>query len=190
MGSIVMNCNPFTYGHRYLIEQALKKVDYLIIFVVEEDKSVFSFTERFVMVCEGVADLENVKVVPSGPFILSRTTFPEYFIKIRDEELEQNVENDITLFAEKIAPRLNIRYRFVGEEPEDDVTNEYNNAMKRILPQNGVELIEIPRKMQNRKVISASKVREILEHDTIRGLCELIPETTLQILFDEYRKEI
>ena len=62
--------------------------------------------------------------------------------------------------------------------------------MKRILPQNGVELIEIPRKMQNRKVISASKVREILEHDTIRGLCELIPETTLQILFDEYRKEI
>ena len=116
--------------------------------------------------------------------------FSRIFIKIRDEELEQNVENDITLFAEKIAPRLNIRYRFVGEEPEDDVTNEYNNAMKRILPQNGVELIEIPRKMQNRKVISASKVREILEHDTIRGLCELIPETTLQILFDEYRKEI
>lgn len=190
IGSIVMNCNPFTYGHRYLIEQALKKVDYLIIFVVEEDKSVFSFIERFVMVCEGVADLENVKVVPSGPFILSRTTFPEYFIKVRDEELEQNVENDITLFAEKIAPRLNIRYRFVGEEPEDEVTNEYNNAMKRILPQNGIELIEIPRKIRNGKVISASKVREILEHDTIMELNELIPETTLQILFDEYRKEI
>ncbi len=190
IGSIVMNCNPFTYGHRYLIEQALKKVDYLIIFVVEEDKSVFSFIERFVMVCEGVADLENVKVVPSGPFILSRTTFPEYFIKVRDEELEQNVENDITLFAEKIAPLLNIRYRFVGEEPEDEVTNEYNNAMKRILPENGVELIEIPRKMQNGKVISASKVRERLEHDTIMGLNELIPESTRQILFDEYRKEI
>ncbi len=182
-GCIVMNCNPFTYGHRYLIEQALDIVDCLLIFVVEEDKSVFSFEERFAMVSDGVRDLVNVVVIPSGPFILAQTTFPEYFLKIMDGEIVQNVENDITLFAERIAPYLNIQYRFVGEEPDDMVTNEYNAAMKRILPPKGIKVVEIPRKKQNGRHISASLVRKYLEKKDTDRLHELIPETTLKILF-------
>ncbi len=178
-----MNCNPFTYGHRYLIEQALGKVDFLIIFVVEEDRSVFSFEERFAMVSAGVADLWNIKVVPSGPFILSQTTFPEYFIKAADEDLVRNVENDITIFAEKIAPYLHINYRFVGEEPEDGVTREYNEAMKRILPRHGIELVEIPRKKLGNRFVSASAVRECLERNDRKALEKLVPKTTMDILF-------
>lgn len=183
VGSIVMNCNPFTYGHRYLIEQALKVVDFLIIFVVEENKSVFSFAERFAMVCEGTVDLENVKVVPSGPFILSQTTFPEYFIKEPDEDIVENVENDITIFAEKIAPYLNIHYRFVGEEPDDVVTKEYNLAMKRILPEKGINVIEIPRKEQDNRCISASWVRKCLEENDLEEVKRLVPKSTRKILF-------
>lgn len=183
-GAIVMNCNPFTYGHRYLIEEALKQTDFLIIFVVEEDRSLFSFDERFTMVCKAVRDLSNVKVVPSGPFILSQTTFPEYFVKVRDDELIENVENDIRIFGEKIAPYLDIKYRFVGEEPEDMVTNEYNLAMKRILPKNGIELIEIPRKELNGKLISASLVRKCLEEQDLEMLEELVPESVREILFE------
>lgn len=183
IGSIVMNCNPFTYGHRYLIEQALQMVDYLIIFVVEEDRSVFTFDERFAMVREGTSDMEKVMAVPSGPFILSQTTFPEYFIKARDEDLVENVENDIMLFAKEIAPRLNIKYRFVGEEPEDTVTNEYNMAMKRILPGNGIQLIELPRKMENGNYISASSVRKCLERNKFSDLHALVPESTLRIIY-------
>lgn len=182
IGSIVMNCNPFTNGHRYLIEQALQKSDFLIIFVVEEDRSEFTFAERYSMVCDGVADLEHVMAVPSGPFILAQTTFPEYFIKTADEELVQNAENDITLFAEKIAPCLHITHRFVGEEPEDNVTKEYNIAMKKILPKNGIELIEIPRKEWNGKYISASSVRVCLEKNDMDGFKELVPESTVRIL--------
>lgn len=182
IGAIVMNCNPFTYGHRYLIEQALKIVDFLIIFVVEEDRSAFSFAERFVMVCDGVADLENVMVVPSGPFILSQTTFPEYFIKAKDVDLMRNMENDITIFAEKIAPYLNISYRFVGEEPEDEVTNQYNLVMKYILPKKGIRLIEISRKKQDGKCISASKARENFANNNISELRKLLPESTIKIL--------
>lgn len=189
VGSIVMNCNPFTNGHRYLIEQVLQKVDFLIIFVVEEDKSVFSFAERFAMVHEGVADLDNVMVVPSGPFILARTTFPEYFIKAEDEDLVENVENDISLFAEQIAPHLNIKYRFVGEEPEDRVTNEYNLAMKRILPRNGIELIEIPRKEQNGKYVSASLVRKYLESNELERVKELVPESVVRLLFNLFGED-
>lgn len=185
IGSIVMNCNPFTYGHRYLIEQALETVDFLIIFVVEEDKSFFPFDERFAMVCGGVEDLDNVLVVPSGPFILSQTSFPEYFIKTADEDLVENVENDVKVFAEKIAPHLNIKYRFVGEEPEDKVTNEYNLAMKRILPQNGMELVEIPRKKVDGGYISASKVRECLDNENMAELKKLVPQSTIQVLFGD-----
>lgn len=185
IGSIVMNCNPFTYGHRYLIEEALKKVEFLIIFVVEEDRSLFSFDERFAMVCDGTEDLKNIMVVPSGPFILSQTTFPEYFIKQADEDIVQNVENDITLFAQRIAPTLHISYRFVGEEPEDMVTNEYNSAMKRILPQNGIELVEIPRKKSDKCYISASRVRKCLEDGNMEKLHELVPKTTWEVLFAE-----
>ncbi|MDE7431627.1 MAG: adenylyltransferase/cytidyltransferase family protein [Lachnospiraceae bacterium] len=183
VGSIVMNCNPFTYGHRYLIEWALKTVDFLIIFVVEEDKSIFSFAERFIMVCEGVADLENVSVVPSGPFILSRMSFPEYFIKETSEDIVEHTEQDITTFAEKIASQLGIQYRFVGEEPEDKVTNQYNLAMKKILSKYGMELIEIPRKRIDGQYISASLVRRYMEENNVEMLKELLPETTREIIF-------
>lgn len=182
VGAIVMNCNPFTYGHRYLIEQALHMVDFLIIFVVQENRSLFNFEERFSMVSDGCADLKNVMVVPSGSFILSQVTFPEYFIKEADADMEENMENDILFFAEEIAPYLNIKYRFVGEEPEDKVTAQYNITMKKTLLRKGIKVIEIPRKKQNGKYISASLVRRCLQNNEMDKLQELVPESTRAIL--------
>jgi cytidyltransferase-like protein len=187
IGSIVMNCNPFTLGHRYLIEQALTMVDNLIIFVVEEDKSLFSFRERYEMVREGTKDLANIKIAPSGDFILSQNTFPEYFLKIEDKDIVNNVENDITLFAEGVAPQLNITYRFVGEEKADRVTDTYNEAMKRILPAHGIEIIEIPRKtMADGEAISATRVRERLETYPFGDLSDLLPESTQRLLVQSW----
>lgn len=182
IGSIVMNCNPFTYGHRFLIETALKTVDFLILFVLEEDLSLFSFTQRFGMVWDGCSDLRNVMVVPSGPFILSQMSFPEYFAKETSEDLEEHTSQDIITFAEKIAPQLGITHRFVGEEPEDGVTNQYNLTMKKILPQYGIQLIEIPRKSVRGKYISASLARKFMEENNKDKLVELLPETTRKIL--------
>lgn len=182
LGAIVMNCNPFTNGHRYLIERACQIVDFLIIFVVEEDQSLFSFEERFEMVKEGTNDLDKVMVVPSGQFILSETTFPEYFLKIEDEDIIRNTDYDITLFADYIASELHITYRFVGEEPNDNVTNEYNNAMKRILPGKGIHLVEIPRKKEDGMYISASEVRKNVESNERETVYRLVPETTRKVL--------
>lgn len=129
-----MNSNPFTEGHRYLVEYALAYVSRLYIFVVEEDKSFFSFKDRFEMVKRGVEDLENVFVIRSGNMIISANTFPVYFrkeaIKKYEERALANV--DLRVFAQYIAPVVNIRYRFVGEEPFDLVTKEYNRKMKGI----------------------------------------------------------
>ncbi|MBR1496436.1 MAG: adenylyltransferase/cytidyltransferase family protein [Oscillospiraceae bacterium] len=185
IGAIVMNCNPFTLGHRYLIEEAAARVDFLIIFVVEAEESMFQFDERFAMVRAGTSDLPNVKVVPSGDLILSKLTFPEYFAKATDEALLQNTENDIILFAERIAPRLNITCRFVGEEPEDQVTNAYNTTMKKILPRYGIKLVELPRKEIEGRPISASRARECLERNDWDQLRQFLPESSLRIIYQE-----
>ncbi len=182
VGCIVMNCNPFTNGHRYLIESSLKYVDFLIIFVVEEEKSYFRFEDRIAMVKLGVEDLKNVMVVPSGDFILSSSTFPEYFIKIMDEDITNNVDFDIELFAQCIAPELNIKYRFVGTEHHDIVTAQYNDAMRRILHEYGINLIEIERKTSNDEIISASRVRKFFEYNMYYKMSDMVPQTTLDYL--------
>ncbi len=183
IGSVVMNCNPFTFGHRYLVEQALKTVDFLILFVVEENRSYFSFAERYAMVRKGVEDLENVMVVPSGPFFASQMTIPEYFNnKQMTADAPEHDEQDAAIFAEEIALPLGIHYRFFGEEPLDAVTNQYNLSMKKILPQYGIEAVVIPRKTVKGEVVSASTVRKCLGKEEVEALDRLLPETTRKML--------
>lgn len=182
VGAIVMNCNPFTKGHRYLIEQAVQYVDKLFVFVVEEDSSYFRFINRMKLVEAGVSDLPNVQVVPSGKYILSNKTFAQYFNK----EQVQNVESmdyDIDIFGEVVAAGLGIKYRFVGEEPLDQVTREYNETMKRILPHFGVKVIEIPR-MRDAEygIVSASLVRKALYEGSWEIIEKICPESTVAYL--------
>lgn len=181
-GAIVMNCNPFTKGHLYLIERAAEQVDLLIIFVVQEDKSLFSFEERFEMVKEGVCDLSNVKVVPSGNFILSHMTFPEYFGKVKTDDLKTDIEYDLRLWGECIVPSLGINYRFVGEEKEDIVTDTYNTAMKKILSEYNVKVVEFSRMQDKGRNISASYVRELLEKHKFEDAFSMIPESSRKII--------
>ena len=108
-------------------------------------------------------------------------------MKIVDEELVNSTEYDIRIFAEQIAPKLNIPYRFVGEEPEDQVTSAYNEAMKRILPSNGVKVVEIPRKRIGEQCVSESRARKCLEENDLERLRDLIPDSTREILF--FREE-
>lgn len=184
IGCIVMNCNPFTLGHRYLVEYALKQVDYVYVFVVEEDKSYFSFRDRFTMVKNGLSDLKNVSVVRSGNFVISSKTFPVYFQKEKiQKEANICVYEDLRIFAQYVSPILNIRHRFVGEEPEDYVTNKYNEAMKKILPQFDICVTEIPRKYIDGQVISASKVRKAYQEKDYKNMKRMVPYTTLEYLW-------
>lgn len=184
IGSIVMNCNPFTLGHRHLIEYASIHCDELYIFVVEEDQSIFPFNIRYSLIEAGISDLKNVRVFRSGPYMISRQTFPTYFLKANTDMTKVYVELDISLFAQKIAKALGITVRFVGEEPNCVVTQQYNEAMKRILPEHGVNLVEIKRKQVNSDhVISASSVRrKLAERGVGEWLLEYVPETTYAYL--------
>ena len=189
VGSIVMNCNPFTLGHRYLIETASKKVDILIIFVVEEDKSFFPFEDRINLVKKGTEDLKNVVVVPSGKFILSAVTFPGYFYKENDKNATIDASNDIEIFASLIAPALNITVRFAGEEPLDFVTNQYNKYMSEILPMYGISFEVIERKKEAKEVISASRVRKCIKENDYTQIKKLVPKTTYDYLVKRFKND-
>ncbi len=182
VGAIVMNCNPFTLGHRYLVEQALDSVEALYLFVVEEDLSQFSFADRLMLVEEGVKDLrDRVKVMPSGKFIISSFSFAGYFSK-ECEIVPPDSTTDLLIFASVIAPALNIRTRFVGEEPICAVTLSYNERMQLLLPDMGVAVRVIPRKEAAGAAISASRVRRALAENDLRSLKSLVPDTTYNYL--------
>ncbi len=189
IGCIVMNCNPFTFGHKYLIENAIEKVDYLYIFVVEENKSFFTFEDRIIMVRQGVADLNqnnSINVLPSGSFIISSTTLPGYFEKDQLQEVVIDMTEDVEIFAKKIAPYLNITVRFAGEEPLDKFTNQYNDTMREILPKNGIEFHVIGRKQLDGEPISASRVRKKMKMNDFESIKRMVPNTTYEYLKRNY----
>lgn len=181
-GAIVMNCNPFTLGHQYLIEQARGQVDQLLIFVVEEDKSEFSFADRFEMVKRGVAGMDDVHVFPSGEFILSLHTMESYFAKESLQEEQIDASKDVNIFGKYIAPELNISVRFTGTEPIDKVTRQYNEEMAKTLKKYGVEYVEIPRRENDGEPISASNVRKYIKEKNWDKVEKLLPGSTIEYL--------
>ncbi|QEM66994.1 [citrate (pro-3S)-lyase] ligase [Geobacter sp. FeAm09] len=181
-GAVVMNGNPFTLGHRHLVERAARQVDTLYLFVVREERSVFPFPVRLRLVRAGVADLANVVVLDTSHYAVSSVTFPAYFLKERDPVAAIRMELDLVLFATRIAPFFGVSRRFAGTEPYCDVTGGYNEAMKRVLPGYGIEVAEIERLRAGGAAISASRVRELLARGDTEALAELVPATTLAFL--------
>ena len=188
IGAIVMNGNPFTKGHLHLIRYASKCVKRLYVFVVEEDKSIFPFADRFRLIKEGTKDISNVTVLPSGKYVISSETFPEYFMKETLTDVCIDTSRDLLIFALGIAPIFHINYRFVGEENTDTVTAQYNIEMKKLLPHYGINVVEIERKRLHEKEISASWVRECLDSGNIEMLKDIVPQTTFLYLKDRERK--
>lgn len=182
VGAVVMNCNPFTLGHRYLIETALKDVDWLYIFVVEEDKSIFSFNDRFELVKQNTEDLKNVTVIPSGNFIISTVTFPGYFTKDTPTTAKIDTSTDVEVFAQHIAPTLGINIRFVGEEPFDLVTNQYNRSIKEILPRYNIDVKIIERIEIDGQIVSASKVRDLIDKGNFDDVKKFLPDKTFNYI--------
>lgn len=174
-GCIVMNCNPFTLGHRYLIEQAAKQVERLYVMVVKEDCSLFAYTERKAMVEQGVADIENVSVIDGSDYAISRATFPTYFLKRLDDAADTQMLLDLDLFRRHIAPALGATVRFVGTEPTDQLTRRYNQLMHEVLK----DVREINRLEKDGNAVSASRARKAMEEGDMNTIRQLVPPTTL-----------
>ena len=190
-GVIIMNANPFTLGHRYLVETALScseagascpaATGHLNVIAVREDLSEFPYAERLEMMrrgCEGLAS-----VVEGSAYQISAATFPTYFLKDLPDAAETQMRLDIDLFGRWIAPALGATVRFVGSEPADPLTARYNALMKEMLPAYGIKVVEIPRLEDSEgKIVSASRVREALAAGRLTEAAALVPESSRPFL--------
>lgn len=207
-GAIVMNANPFTKGHRYLVEQAASQVDNLYVIVVKEDRSRFPYVERKAMIEAGCAGLDNVVVCEGSDYAISAVTFPTYFLKKLDDATDTQIALDLDLFVNHIAKPLGVTVRFAGSEPEDALTRRYNELMAEILPGTSVavvrqahqpdselvkgsalrqarrpiDFVEIPRLEQNGNPISATSLRRALDKGNLKEAMEYIPESSIPYL--------
>ncbi len=207
-GAIVMNANPFTKGHRYLVEQAASQVDNLYVIVVKEDRSRFPYVERKAMIEAGCAGLDNVVVCEGSDYAISAATFPTYFLKKLDDATDTQIALDLDLFVNHIAQPLGVTVRFAGSEPEDALTRRYNELMAEILPGTSVavvrqdhqpdselvegsavrqarrpiDFVEIPRLEQNGNPISATSLRRALDKGNLKEAMEYIPKSTIPYL--------
>ena len=142
-GVVIMNANPFTLGHKYLIGRASEQVEKLFVIPVKEDVSLFPYEERLEMIRSGCGNLATV--LEGSDYQISAATFPTYFLKDLTEASETQMRLDLDLFARHIAPALGVTVRFVGTEPSDPLTARYNELMKEVLPSYGIHVVAIPR---------------------------------------------
>lgn len=182
--AIVVNCNPFTLGHQYLIETAAQNSRKVYVLVVEEDQSVFPFKDRIELVCKGTAHLDNVVVLPGGRYVVSSLTFPSYFTRVSDLAAAHSAV-DVELFLHYIAPALGIVRRYIGTEPFSEVTEIYNNTIKTRLTAAGISVDVIERKAIDGISVSASKVRRLIAEKRLEETKALVPDTTYQYLKSE-----
>ena len=189
IGAIVMNANPFTLGHRYLVEKAMEECDILHIFMVSEDASLVPFSVRRKLIEEGTADLKNIIYHDSGSYIISSATFPAYFQKGDNAVIKSQAGIDLHVFK-GIAEKLQVNARFVGDEPTSLVTGIYNDIMSQALPKAGVECHIIPRKEFRGKAISASTVRKYIHDGDVEAIKDLVPDTTYRFFTDDEAKPV
>lgn len=182
IGAAVMHCNPFTRGHRWLIETAAGECDWMYVFVLSEEQGRFPAADRLELVRQGTADLPNVTVAPTGPYLISQATFPTYFLKDKTQAADVQCLLDIEVFTRYFVPYFGITRRYAGTEPLCPVTNRYNQVLAEQLPRAGVELRQLQRLEAGENPVSASAVRALLGKGQPEALRALVPDTTYAYL--------
>ena len=177
IAALVLNANPFTLGHQYLVEKASSENDVLHVFIVSEDASLVPFDVRKRLVIAGTSHLRNIVYHDTGPYIISSATFPSYFQKDDEAVIESHANLDLEVFV-RIAGALGINARYVGEEPNSLVTGIYNRIMSEKLPEHGIRCVIVPRKTEGGEVISASNVRQAVKEGRLEDIRGLVPEST------------
>ncbi len=179
---IVMNLNPMTKGHEYLISKASGENDIVHVMIVKEDKSIFPYDVRFRILKEVCKKYENVIVHSGSDYCISSATFPTYFIKSKEDIPSIYARLDINIYGKYIGKALGVNVRYVGEEPYSRTTKMYNDVMKEILPSYDIEVVELERKAIDDDIISASKVREFIKIGEIEKAYKYLPIETVDFL--------
>lgn len=186
---IVMNANPFTLGHRYLIEKAAAENKTVHLFLLSEEAGPIPFSIRKKLVAEGIQDLKNVILHETGPYMISSATFPSYFLPDEDSAISAHAVLDIAIFS-KIAEHLNIKTRYAGSEKSSHVTSLYNSFMEKELPRYGIKFAEVKRLEKDGATVSASTVRQAIYDNCLENVLTMLPESTTRFFMSPESEQV
>ncbi len=175
--AVVMHANPFTLGHRHLLEQAAARWDVVHLFLLSQEAGPIPFSVRKQLVRDGIRGLPNIILQETGPYLISAATFPGYFFREEDAAIAAQAELDLAVFS-KIAEALGITHRYVGQEPTSHVTALYNQIMAQRLPKMGIQCHIVPRLEAEGRPISASAVRQAIHDGCLEYVRSMLPEST------------
>lgn len=180
--AVLINANPFTFGHAHLVEQAARIADTVYVFVHRDGPYLFPPAVRLELARRGVAHIANAVVTDTGPYRLRADAFPGYFLRPDDDADAIRMGLEGQLFGRHIAPPFHIRSRVVGSEPLDPAGRGYNQMIRPQLAQWDIRLVEIERTQRGGLWISTKQARKaLLEGNSVR-LAAMVPEAVLAYL--------
>ncbi len=180
--AVIINANPMTLGHLFLIETAAKENEEVLVFVVSEDLSSFPFADRFAIIKKATAHLKNVTVLPTLAYLVSKITFPKYFLKEDQLIKDEQTLVDVLVYKQYYEKIFNIVIRYLGEEPFSFNTDKYNKVLKTYL---GNHIKIIKRKKVDKTTVSASLVRKLLKENNLEEIKQYVPLATYEYLISE-----
>lgn len=180
--AVIINANPMTYGHLYLIETAAIENKEVLVFVVSEDLSSFPFKDRFEVIKKATSHIQNVTVLPTLSYLVSKVTFPKYFLKEDQLIKDEQTLVDVLVYKEYYCKIFNINIRYLGEEPFSINTNEYNKVLKDYLS-NRVKIVK--RKSVGNEIVSASLVRKLIKVNKLDDVKKYVPKATYDYLLSD-----
>jgi len=177
IGAMIVDCNPVTYDHMYAITLASSFCDWLHLFLVSEPKYFFPLEVRLDLLKKSIAGLKNITIHPGGEYLVSHLTFPKYFLG-KEKAMKAHALLSSTLFGKHIVPALNINHRYIRREPNSEIDGVYNNAVKAILPEYGVEVQEIDNLVIDNHFMSAELLRKLVYQERWDDIAKIVtPET-------------
>ena len=186
-GIVIIYACPFTLGHKHLIDEALKIVNHLFVFVITEFFHGYSMLDRFDMVKNALLNYSNITLIHTENYMVSKQYFPKYGNRSINVMSSDNLIYEEWLTEKYLYKYLDITYRFLGEEKEDYVTSVLNQVVKKSSAENNIKCIIIPRKTINNCVISAKTFRAAINSGNIELARKLVPDTTLKHYFSHMR---
>ncbi|MBZ2386619.1 [citrate (pro-3S)-lyase] ligase [Anaerococcus murdochii] len=189
VAGMVINANPFTKGHLYLVEKAAKENDLVHLFIVTDDLSDFDYKTRRELIIASTSHLDNIIYQECKDYLISSATFPSYFIKNEPDVIKAQARLDAEIFT-KIAKNLGIKKRYIGTEVPGSTTDIYNQTLIETLPKAGIEIDLVERIKIKGEDISASRVRKLIKEANFDALKPLLPQPTYDFIMSERAQAI
>ena len=190
---VILNANPFTTGQRYLVQLACSRSTEVLVFVIQgrpeagakgnhENTGIeFPFENRLKMAKDGLSDLPHVAVLPSGPYLISRSDFPKGFLSQNLGSVPAHAILDSMVLCH-ICCSLGIKAIYAGDEPRDELSEIHLNALRQECRNNNILLKVAERKRVGEKYITSSLARQAIADKNFEELKETVAEPTLSYL--------